>query len=140
MDEQQSKDSPNFHQWLTPQQFGAQFGPADADVQAVTDWLTRQGFQGIKGGAGRSTIEFSGNVSQVRNAFHTEVHHFTVNGEAHMANVSDPQIPEALSPVVAGVVSLHNFRHRPHAHLMGTFRSEERRVGKECRSRWSPYH
>src|SRR2546427_10810422 len=24
--------------------------------------------------------------------------------------------------------------------LFGTFRSEERRVGKECRSRWSPYH
>ena len=22
----------------------------------------------------------------------------------------------------------------------GKFRSEERRVGKECRSRWSPYH
>ena len=22
----------------------------------------------------------------------------------------------------------------------GRFRSEERRVGKECRSRWSPYH
>ena len=24
--------------------------------------------------------------------------------------------------------------------LMGAERSEERRVGKECRSRWSPYH
>ena len=24
--------------------------------------------------------------------------------------------------------------------LGGTIRSEERRVGKECRSRWSPYH
>ena len=24
--------------------------------------------------------------------------------------------------------------------LRGIFRSEERRVGKECRSRWSPYH
>ena len=23
---------------------------------------------------------------------------------------------------------------------IGTYRSEERRVGKECRSRWSPYH
>src|SRR2546422_3076607 len=23
---------------------------------------------------------------------------------------------------------------------MTTYRSEERRVGKECRSRWSPYH
>ena len=24
--------------------------------------------------------------------------------------------------------------------LLGYVRSEERRVGKECRSRWSPYH
>ena len=24
--------------------------------------------------------------------------------------------------------------------LTGLYRSEERRVGKECRSRWSPYH
>src|SRR5258708_34375120 len=73
MGEQQSKDSPNFHQWLTPQQFGAQFGPADADVQAVPDWLTRQGFRGVNGGAGRTTIVVSGNVSEVPNAFHTKV-------------------------------------------------------------------
>ena len=25
-------------------------------------------------------------------------------------------------------------------HIFDIFRSEERRVGKECRSRWSPYH
>ena len=24
--------------------------------------------------------------------------------------------------------------------VVGLLRSEERRVGKECRSRWSPYH
>ena len=27
-----------------------------------------------------------------------------------------------------------------HDQLQGVLRSEERRVGKECRSRWSPYH
>ena len=27
-----------------------------------------------------------------------------------------------------------------HYWKMGNYRSEERRVGKECRSRWSPYH
>ena len=26
------------------------------------------------------------------------------------------------------------------SYLAGLLRSEERRVGKECRSRWSPYH
>jgi hypothetical protein len=109
MDEQLSKDSPNFHNWLTPEQFGKQFGPADADIQTVTDWLTRQGFQGVKVGAGRTAIEFSGNVGQVRTAFHTEIHQFNVNGETRQANVNDPQIPAALTPVVTGIVSLHNF-------------------------------
>jgi hypothetical protein len=121
MDEQLSKDSPNFHKWLTPEQFGKQFGPADADIQAVTDWLTRQGFQQIKVGAGRTAVEFSGNVGQVRNAFHTEIHQFKVNGEARQANVSDPQIPTALTPVVSGVLTLHNFPRKSLRHNVGTF-------------------
>jgi len=29
---------------------------------------------------------------------------------------------------------------KPHKIVHGAQRSEERRVGKECRSRWSPYH
>ncbi|HET8826723.1 MAG TPA: protease pro-enzyme activation domain-containing protein, partial [Terriglobales bacterium] len=99
MTEQMSKDSPNFHKWLTPAQFGAQFGPSDADIQVVTDWLSSRGFHDIKVGAGRGTIEFSGNVGLVRNTFQTEIHHFFVNGEMRQANVSDPQIPAALTPV-----------------------------------------
>jgi pro-kumamolisin-like protein/Big-like domain-containing protein len=121
MDEQLSKDSANFHKWLTPEQFGKQFGPADADIQAVTDWLTRQGFQQIKVGAGRTAVEFSGNVGQVRNAFHTEIHRFNVSGEARQANVSDPQIPTALTPVVSGVLTLHNFPRKSLRHQAGVF-------------------
>src|SRR5260370_9236695 len=37
------------------------------------------------------------------------------------------------------VVKLFARVHVP-SHFDGTRRSEERRVGKECRSRWSPYH
>ncbi len=122
LDEQQDKTSKNYHAWLTPDQFGKQFGPADADIQAVTDWLTSRGFTGIKVGTGRTTIEFSGNVGQVRNALHTEIHHFFVNGAAHMANVSDPQIPAALAPVVAGVLALNDFRAKSQARRLGTFR------------------
>jgi subtilase family serine protease len=121
MEEQQSKGSPNYHAWLTPDQFGAQFGPADADVQAVTAWLTSHGFQNIKVGKGRTTVEFSGNVGQVRNAFATEIHKYNVNGEEHFANVSDPQIPAALAPVVRGIAALHNFRPKPMLHRLGTF-------------------
>src|SRR5260221_5720988 len=81
MEQQQAKNSPNYHTWLTPQQFGAQFGPADADVQAVTDWLTAHGFQNIKVAKGKTVVEVSGNVGQVRNAFQTEIHKYNVKGE-----------------------------------------------------------
>jgi hypothetical protein len=120
--EQQDKTSKNYHAWLSPDRFGKQFGPADSDVQAVTDWLTSRGFSDIKVSPGRTRVEFSGNIGQVRNAFHTEVHHFMVRGKMHMAAVSDVQVPTALAPVVAGVVSLHDFRPKAHTHKLGTFR------------------
>ena len=45
-----------------------------------------------------------------------------MNGERHYANVSDPQIPAALAPVVAGVGPLNDFRPKPQAELGGTAR------------------
>src|SRR5205807_2787966 len=108
LDDQQSRSSPNYHAWLTPGEFGRRFGPADEDIQAVTKWLSSQGFTDINVGAGRNVIEFSGTVASVRNAFHTEMHHYLVNGEDHLANASDPQIPAALTTAFAGIVSLHN--------------------------------
>ena len=111
--QQQVSTAPNFHQWLTPDQFGQQFGPADADVQGVTSWLASFGFQNIKVSRGRVTIEFSGTASQVEAALHTPIHRYVVNGESHWANANDPQIPAALAPVVAGFASLHNFRPHP---------------------------
>src|SRR5712672_2927972 len=121
MEEQQSKNSANYHAWLTPEDFGKKFGPADADVQAVTDWLNSHGFQNIKVAKGKTVVEFSGNVGQVRNAFGTEIRNFNIKGEDHFANVRDPQIPAALAPVVRGVVALHNFRPQPQMHSLGTF-------------------
>jgi subtilase family serine protease len=116
MDEQQTRSLPNYHGWLTPRQFGQQFGPASADIQKVTDWLSQKGFTGIKPAASGMFIEFSGTAGMVRNAFHTELHNFLVNGERHMANVSDPQIPAALAPVVARIHSLHDFRQKSFMH------------------------
>src|SRR5271165_6994393 len=122
MDAQQTKGSGSYHAWLTPEQFGTQYGPSDTDVQAVTDWLTRQGFQVAKVAAGRTIVEFSGNAGQLRNAFHTEIHRFVANGEEHFANVNDPAIPEALAPVVKGVAALHNFPKHSYLRNKGLYR------------------
>src|SRR5208283_1954141 len=57
LEKQQDKSSANYHQWVTPQEFGAQYGPADADIQAVTGWLGQQGFQVNKVYSGKTVIE-----------------------------------------------------------------------------------
>ena len=83
LDDQQDKASPNYHKWLTPEQFGRQFGPADQDIQAVTSWLQTHGFQIGQVTKGRTVIEFSGTAAQVQEALHTSIHKFVVDGEEH---------------------------------------------------------
>ena len=118
--EMNTPGSANYHKWLTPDQFGKQFGPSDQDIATVETWLTGHGFNVLKVNPGNQTIEFSGNVAQLRSAFHTQIHKYMVNGEMHYANATNPQIPAALAPVVGGFVSLNNFRPRSYAQKLGT--------------------
>jgi hypothetical protein len=120
LDAQQNKSSPNYRQWLTPEQFGRQFGPADSDLAAVQAWLESHGFQVSAISKGRTTIEFSGTAGQVQDAFHSSIHQYEVNGEQHWANSSEPSIPAALTPAVKGVLSLHNFPRHPQSTVQGT--------------------
>jgi hypothetical protein len=119
--QQQDPNSSQFHSWLSPQEFGQRFGPVDSDLQAAKDWLTSQGFTGLKVNNGKTLIEFNGTAGKVRNAFHSEVHRLSVRGEEHFANMQEPQIPAALAPVVKGVVGLHNFHPKPMLRRFGKF-------------------
>jgi subtilase family serine protease len=109
--------SPNFHRWLSAQEFGERFGLAQDDLNTITTWLQSHGFQVNVVYPSGMLIDFSGSAGQVREAFRTEIHDLEVRGVKHMANMSDPQIPAALAPAVEGVVSLHDFTphlmHKP---------------------------
>ena len=126
--DQQDKTSPNYHKWMTPEQFGSQFGPSDADLQTITSWLQSHGFQ-VGSTKGRTVLEFSGSASQMEAAFHTTIHKYVVNGEQHWANASDPQIPAALAPAVAGMASLNNFPRKPMSRILGVF-SRDKTTGQ----------
>jgi pseudomonalisin len=107
--EQQDPASPRYRHWLTPAEFGAEFGLGDGDLERVTSWLKALGFAVGEAAAGRGWIEFSGTAGQVERAFATEMHDYRVAGELHHANALPPSIPHALSGLVKGIVSLHDF-------------------------------
>lgn len=110
IDQQHNSTSPNFHRWLTAVQFGEIYGPSARDIETVSEWLRSAGFTVNTVYPSGMLIDFSGTAGQVSAAFRTEIHRLSVNGQDHIANMSDPQIPEALAPLIAGIVSLHDFR------------------------------
>ena len=112
----QDPKSAQFQAFLTPQEFGRRFGISEMDLGKVEGWLTNSGFRVAGVNKGRSAIEFSGSVGQIQTAFHVSIHRFDVAGASHWANISDPQIPAALAPVVGGISSLNDFK--PKANLI----------------------
>lgn len=111
--DQQDPKSPNYHKWLTPQQFAVRFGPTDQDITDVSNWLKSHGFRVNSVANGRLSIMFSGKVQQVEQAFQTNIRQYQVSGKMHHANATDPTMPRAFVGLVNGLVSLNDFpKHR----------------------------
>jgi subtilase family serine protease len=111
--EQQDPRSPNFHEWITPQQYADRFGLNQNDVQKITAWLKSQGLHVDNVANGRNWIVFSGTAAQVENAFRTELHRYNVDGEMHFANSIIPSVPVTLAGIATGIQGLDDFHPKP---------------------------
>ena len=127
--------SPDFHHWLHAEEFGKLYGPADAEITSVTSWLQNHGFQIDEVGKGRVWIQFTGTIAQVEETFHVQMRNYLVEGEMHIANDRDPQVPEALAPSITGIASLHDFRPTHYSHP-GNYVKRDLKTGKY--SLWNP--
>lgn len=119
LQEAHTADSPNYHKWLKPEEFGTLYGPEDSEIATVSAWLQKHGFSIARVTKGKTAVEFSGTAGQVREAFGTEIHTYFVNGEDHHANNSDPQIPAALAPVIAGITPMNDFPPKSYDKVVG---------------------
>jgi subtilase family serine protease len=111
--EQQDASSPNYHKWLTPEQYAARFGMTQNDLAKVTSWLQSQGLTVDGISRNRAEISFSGTVGQVEYALRTEIHNYSIKGEQHFANATDVALPAAFATEVLSVRGLNDFRPKP---------------------------
>ena len=113
LDQLHDKNSPYYHKWLTAREFGEKYGVDQDDINTITGWLASRGFTVNGTYANHMVIDFSGTAGQVRESFDCEIHNLDVHGAKHIANMSNPRIPEALATAVTGIVSLNDFRPKP---------------------------
>ncbi len=111
LEQQQDPAFPNYHKWLTPEEYAERFGVSENDFNKVVSWLEQQGFTVVERSRSRTWIAFNGTAAQAAAAFHTEIHKYVVNGEERYANATAPAVPAALANVVQGI-KLNDFRPR----------------------------
>lgn len=111
--DQQDSASPSYHKWLTPEQYGEQFGLSANDIAKIKAWLGSQGLHVVEVARGKNWIAFSGTIAQIQQAFHTKIDRFEVDGEERFANASEISIPKALQGIVSGFRGLNNFKLKP---------------------------
>ena len=130
LDDLQNPASANYRKWLTPETYGKAYGISDADLAQVEAWLESEGFRIESVPASRNRVVFSGTVASIQSAFHTSIHTYLVNGQTHYANATDPQIPTALMPVIAGIAPMNDFHARPQNHrgTPGAYDPESKRI------------
>jgi len=112
---QQTKGSPGYRQWLTPDEYAQRFGVSDADIAKMTQWLQGQGLKVLSVARARNWIAVSGTAAQVEAAFQTEIHTYLVDGETHYSNAVEPSVPAAFGSVVKNIRGLNDFRLKPRA-------------------------
>lgn len=110
---QQDPSSPQYHQWLTPDQFAARFGMTQSDLEQIQTWLQQQGFSIDWVARSRTMIRFSGTAGQVEQAFQTEMHYYQVDGAKHFAPSTALSLPAAFASTVEDVRNLSDFRPKP---------------------------
>ena len=108
--EQQTLSSPNYHNWLSPDQFGDRFGLSRNDTAKIASWLQSEGLAVDEISRGRNWVEFSGTAGQIQTALRTTLRRYRIDGELHFANAVEPSVPQVVEPLVAGVLGLDDFR------------------------------
>jgi uncharacterized protein (TIGR03437 family) len=117
LEEQQDPWSPNYHAWLTPEEYGDRFGLSPNDYARVSAWLQSEGFQIDSNSRSRTWITFSGTARHLRRTFGVDLHRFQVKGRAHYASVGEAQIPAALESLVYTLRGLDNLPAEPRARI-----------------------
>jgi uncharacterized protein (TIGR03437 family) len=113
LEEQRDPASPDFHKWLTPEQYANRFGLGDSDMSATRLWLQSHGLHIDHAARGRNWIGFSGTAQQIEAALGTRIHRYRSGTEEHFANSTEISVPQALAPVLGAFIGLNDFRNKP---------------------------
>jgi subtilase family serine protease len=115
--------SPNFRQYVTPEQFTERFGPTEEEYQAVIQFAEANGLHVVATHGNRLVLDVSGSVADVQRTFHIRLRNFRhpTEGRTFFAPDTEPEI-DAPVPIVhiSGLTNYWIPRPRSRIRPLGT--------------------
>ena len=117
--EQQIKSSPNFHKFLTAEEWNSRFAPSVEDEQKVVDWAQSQGLTVTRRFSHRLIVDMEGTVDNIEKAFGVTIDNYQFGDEVDFSNDRNPLLPASLSNIVTTVQGMNNIQ-REHGSAPGS--------------------
>ncbi|HTS16405.1 MAG TPA: PKD domain-containing protein [Verrucomicrobiae bacterium] len=101
--------SPNYHHYLTPEQFTERFGPSRHDYQALIAFAKSSGFRVTATHPNRILLDVNAPVSTIETALHVTLHVYRHPTEARTFYAPDAEPSLALAVPVLDISGLDNY-------------------------------
>ena len=105
---QQQPGSPEYHRWLSPDEFTVRFAPPPETYNAIVDWLQGQGFT-VRMWSQRTRVDFSGAVRQAEGTFEVRMNRYQHRDRQALATDRAPVLPARFAGTVQSL-RLQTFR------------------------------
>jgi subtilase family serine protease len=115
--QQYQKGSPNFHKWITQNQFNSTFGPTSQEVKAVQNFLTAHNLAVVEIAENNMYVKVQGTVADVQKAFHVQIDNYSFKGQNYRSNKTDPSVNSASGGNIAAITGLDDFGFQPNVAL-----------------------
>jgi hypothetical protein len=101
---QHDPSSPDYHHYLSPEEYQARFGPTPEEIAQVSSFLA--GFHLQIGQVVGLMMQASGSLSQVECAFAVQLYDYQLGSRVVYAPVRDPSVPAAIAPSLQAIIGL----------------------------------
>lgn len=100
--------SPQYHQYLTPDQFNQLFAPTPDQVLQVEAFLQSQGLTVTSVASNNLLIDATGTVAQAQQTFKAQINTYQLGSRTFYANATAPTVPGSISQLITSISGLDN--------------------------------
>jgi Pro-kumamolisin, activation domain/Divergent InlB B-repeat domain/Subtilase family len=108
LDQLQDRDSPLFHQYLSPEEWNQRFAPSVEDEQSVVSWAQSQGLTITQRYPNRLLVDVEAPVATIERALDVSINRYQLGGKRFYSNDRDPSLPAQLAGTVRSVLGLNS--------------------------------